>query len=126
MGRVQAKLKAMSLARLNHRTESARFVREAIAAFTADLGGPAELSEAERQIVEHAAILRLFVQDFTTKALTGESPMFAGEKVSFADVIRCIGEHKSLLMQIGLKRRARTDPRIMEIIARHDKNEEAA
>ncbi|MDO9411982.1 MAG: hypothetical protein Q7T81_05335 [Pseudolabrys sp.] len=65
-----------------------------------DLGGPTEVSVACRQLVQRAAVLGAFVEDFETRWLKGEG-------IAVDEYMVAVNAQRRVLVTLGLKRVAR-------------------
>jgi hypothetical protein len=108
----------LSLDALDGRTIAAKQARTLIGSMTADLGG--DLTAGQAQLVQRAAILGAYVEDF-------EARWIAGEEIDAAAYLAAINSQRRVLATIGLQRRARNiTPSVAEYVASIATEEEAA
>ena len=65
------KVRLRSIDELDGRTAAARRTRQLVASLVADAGGPANITEGMRQLVQRAAVLGAFVEDCETRWIAG-------------------------------------------------------
>jgi hypothetical protein len=105
------KTRLLSLHGLDKRTPAYLETKKLISAIEADLGGADQLSAAERQIVQHAAVIGAMITDMEVRYL-------AGKAVDTSEYGFLIGVQHRLFSLIGLRRRARdVTPSIDEYLA---------
>ena len=76
------------------------------------MGGGDRLSEAERQLVQRAAVLGAVVEH-------AEARFLAGKAVDLAEYLAAINAQRRLLVTLGLQRRPRdVTPSLQEYLAR--------
>jgi hypothetical protein len=78
----------------------ARRFRDLVALVTSDLGGPTELSEAQRQIIRRIASLAVWCE-------SQEARMADGDEININEFQRTSNSLRRLCESIGLERRAR-------------------
>ncbi|HEY1474029.1 MAG TPA: hypothetical protein VGF53_08100 [Pseudolabrys sp.] len=117
------RVKLLTLDALDGRTVAARRAKALIEAIEADLGGGAQLTEGARQLVQRAAVLGAYIEDFEARWIGGE-PFEATEYLS------AINAQRRVLATIGLERRSRdvSPPTLADIAAEinAEKHEERA
>jgi hypothetical protein len=84
------------------RTPPAARLRELMSRMTADLGGPGNLTEAERQLIRRSATIALACEEMETKAA-------AGEPFDLTTYSTATGHLGRTLRLLGLKRLPRED-----------------
>lgn len=92
-----------SIAWLDHvdkRGPVARRFKDLVALVTADLGGPTELSEGQRQIIRRIASLSVWCE-------SKEAVMADGDEIDIAEFGRTANSLRRLCESIGLRRKAR-------------------
>lgn len=94
------KTRLLSLDDLDRRQRAYQGVRKSIGAIEADLGGPANLSHAERALVQRGAILAAMLTDQETAYLTG-APIDPANYCTLVNALR------RTLETVGLKRATR-------------------
>ena len=92
--------KVKDLSSLDRRTAAYRKTLQLISAIEADLGGPDQLSTAERQIIRHAALTSAMLEDHGTRWL-------GGEPVDPAVYCTLANSERRLYETVGLQRRQR-------------------
>src|SRR3954465_11518805 len=93
--KLPAKLRLLTL---DHRTSAARHARELVSSIISDLGG--EVTAAQQQLVQRAAILGAFCQDV-------EARWVAGEPLPVQEYLAGINTQRRCLVALGLERRAK-------------------
>jgi hypothetical protein len=89
----------------------ARRFRDLVALVTSDLGGPTELSEAQRQIIRRIASLAVWCE-------SQEARMADGDEVNINEFQRASNSLRRLCESIGLQRRAKdVTPSLNEYMA---------
>ena len=112
----QQKARLLTLDALDQRTIAAKQVKDTISTIESDLGG--DLSTAERQIVQRAAITGAVLEDMAAKWLTG-GEFDAALWATLSNVERRLYE------TIGLQRRTRDiTPSVSEYLAQKTPTEE--
>jgi hypothetical protein len=87
----------------DNRSKWARRYRDLLAAHLSDLGGPDNVSEAERSIVRRASVLEVALEQLEAKfAQAGEA---SAEQIDLYG--RTAGNLRRLLESVGLQRRAK-------------------
>ena len=93
-----------------------RRFKDVIAAHISDLGGIENCSEAERSIIRRASTLTVELERLELRfAQAGEA-----NDAELAMYQSTANGMRRLLEAVGLRRRARTDPNIVEILQRHE------
>jgi len=95
-----AKAKLMTIADVDGRTSASRAARDLMSAIEGDLGGADQLSAAERQIIQRAAIVGAILEDMEAAWLAG-GPIDVPTYTALANVQR---RH---LEAVGIKRTPR-------------------
>lgn len=90
----------MTLDHLDGRTAAAKRARDLVAAIECDLGGSDHLSEAEKQMVQRAAVLGAVIEH-------AEAMCLAGAEVDMGEYLAAINAQRRVFMTVGLERRAR-------------------
>jgi hypothetical protein len=96
----QGYIRFLTLADLDGRSRAAARCRQLVKDFESDLGGADELSTAQRQLVQRAALLATCIEDFEvrwTMGLVFELP----------DYLAMVNAQRRVLLSLGLERRAR-------------------
>jgi hypothetical protein len=94
----EAKVRLLTLGDLDGRTLAAKQARRIRRNIEQDLGG--DLSEAERQLCQRAAVIGALCEDT-------ESRLMLGEQISIEPYLASVNVLRRLLGTLGLKRRAR-------------------
>ena len=89
-----------TLEALDSRTHAAIKAKELVSALESDLGGPANVTVAERQIVQHAGVLGAVIEH-------QEALWLAGDEVDETALLAAVNCQRRLLETVGLQRRAR-------------------
>jgi hypothetical protein len=98
--KVGPKVRLKSLDDLDGRMTSAKRARQLVSALESDLGGSANVSTAERQLIRHAALLGAYIEDAEVRWLRHEP-------VDLNDFLAAINSQRRLLATIGLERKPR-------------------
>jgi hypothetical protein len=93
-------LRLLTLDSLDGRTAAAQAARQLIATLSADLGGEDHISEAQRQLVQRAAVCGAMLADY-------EARWIAGEPIALHEYLAAINVQRRVLATLGLERRAR-------------------
>ena len=98
----------------------ARRFRDLVLAVTSDLGGEAELSEGQRQIIRRIASLSVWCE-------SEEAKMAAGMKIDINEFQRTANSLRRLVESLGIERKAKTIPSLAEYMEkkRREETEEA-
>jgi hypothetical protein len=111
------KTRLLSLHGLDKRTPAYLETKKLIGEIEADLGGADQLSAAERQIVQHAALLGAMLVDMEVRYL-------AGQAIDTSEYGFLIGVQQRLFQVLGVQRRQRdVTPSIDEYLAIKGKSE---
>lgn len=94
------KARLVTLDSLDGRTTAARNVRRTMAAITSDLGGDDNLSTAQRQLIQRAAVMDAMLEAFETAWL-------AGEPMSHDQYLPVANAQRRTLDSLGIKRQPR-------------------
>ena len=98
---------------IDGRTRDARRFRDLVASFSENLGGEADLSEADKALVRNAAALAV-------KAERMQAAIVKGEDVDLEGLTRLSNCVSRVLSQLGVKRERRdTTPSLAEYLAAH-------
>ena len=89
-----------TLKALDGRTLAAQRATALVAALESDLGGPDNVTVAERQIVQHAGVLGAVIEH-------QEALWLAGDEVDETALLAAVNCQRRLLETVGLQRRAR-------------------
>lgn len=95
-----AKHRFQSFADLDLRTVAARRAQNVINQLLEDLGGAANVSTAERQLVQHAGVLAAHIEDAETRFISGH-------KIEIDNFLAAVNTQRRLLATVGLQRRQR-------------------
>jgi len=90
----------LTLKGLGYRSPAYRLARRLIREIEADLGGAEHLTVAERQMVQHGAVLGAIAQDYEARYLMGRNP-------DLLILCRVLKAQKSCFDAIGYRRRQR-------------------
>jgi len=90
----------LTLKGLGHRSPAYRATKQLIREIEADLGGAEHLSAAERQMVQHGAVLGAIAQDYEARYLMGRQP-------DLTLLCRVLKAQRSCFDAIGYRRRQR-------------------
>jgi hypothetical protein len=105
------KLRLLTLADLDGRTHAMKLAVTLIREITGDLGGQDQLSIAEQQIVQRAALLGVIAEDI-------EARWLAGEYVDPTTLATIANAQRRLFEAIGLRRRPKeVTPTLSEYLA---------
>jgi hypothetical protein len=85
---------------LDGRSRAVARCNELRAAFEADLGGPANMTTGQKQLVQRAALIGVQLEDFETRWILGEP-------IEFTDYMTGVNVQRRVLATVGLERRAR-------------------
>jgi hypothetical protein len=96
----QGYIRFLTLRDLDGRSRAAARCNELVRAFEADLGGAGELSTAQRQLVQRAALLATQLEDFEVRHTLGEP-------IELSDYLTCVNVQRRVLATLGLQRRPR-------------------
>ena len=94
------KIRLRSLDDLDNRTLAAKRTRQLLGDIVSDLGGPENVTAAQRQLVQRAAILGAYLEDIEFK-------WASGEEIPFAEYLVAVNAQRRVLATIGLERRSR-------------------
>jgi hypothetical protein len=97
-GRQLMRLKTLDA--LDSRTHAAAKAKALVSALESDLGGPDNVTVAERQIVQHAGVLGAVIEH-------QEALWLAGDEVDETALLAAVNCQRRLLETVGLRRRAR-------------------
>ena len=97
-GRQLVRLKTLDA--LDSRTHAAAKAKALVSALESDLGGPDNVTVAERQIVQHAGVLGAVIEH-------QEALWLAGDEVDESALLAAVNCQRRLLETVGLQRRAR-------------------
>src|SRR6476469_2533986 len=97
-GRQLIRLKTLDA--LDSRTLAAKRAQALVASLESDLGGPDNVTVAERQIVQHAGVLGAVIEH-------QEALWLAGDEVDETALLAAVNCQRRLLETVGLRRRAR-------------------
>ena len=97
-GRQLIRLKTLDA--LDSRTLAAKRAHALVADLESDLGGPDNVTVAERQIVQHAGVLGAVIEH-------QEALWLAGDEVDETALLAAINCQRRLLETVGLQRRSR-------------------
>jgi hypothetical protein len=109
-----AKAKLLTLDRIDGRTLAAKSVREMMSAIQSDLGGIEQLSTAELQIVQRAAVTGAILESMETEWLSG-GPIDAPTYVALGNAQR------RYLESVGIKRVPKPVQSLQEYLARKER-----
>src|SRR5262249_13323833 len=90
----------LTLKGLGHRSPAYRATKQLIREIEADLGGAENLTAAERQMVQHGAVLGAIAQDYEARYLMGRMP-------DLLILCRVLKAQRSCFDAIGYRRRQR-------------------
>ena len=107
------KAKLATLADLDGRTVAARMAKDTISAIESDLGGADNITTAQRQIIESAAVTGAMVADMGSRWL-------AGEQIDLALFTTLCNSQRRLREAVGLERRAKPVENLQEYLRRKD------
>jgi hypothetical protein len=96
----QGYVRFLTLADLDGRSRAAARCRELVRSFESDLGGADELSTAQRQLVQRAALLAVTLEDFEVR-------FTLGQPFELPDYLATVNAQRRVLITLGLERRAR-------------------
>jgi hypothetical protein len=94
------KLQLRTLDCLDHRTLAFKNAHSLSAAIEQDLGGAAQLSEGEHQLIQHAAFLSAVIE-------SSKTDWWEAKPVDLIDVFAAINSQRRIFTTLGLRRRAR-------------------
>ena len=94
------KVRLLTFQDLDNRTLAARRVRETEQAIAEDLGGPARLSEGQRQLARRVAILGSILESVEVLWATGQ-------EFDLGQYLATVNCHRRVLRTLGLERRTR-------------------
>ena len=94
------KSRLLTLSALDQRTAAYRVTTQLIAEITTDLGGEESLSAAERQMVQHGAVLGAYAADLETKYLQGKH-------IDLTTLCTILNTQRRCFDAVGYKRRAK-------------------
>jgi hypothetical protein len=98
--RIDDRCRLLTLEGIDARTTSYRETRRLIDEIEQDLGGAENLSAAERQLVQHAAVLGAIAADL-------EAQYLKGRRIDVDGLVKVLHSQHRCFMAIGLRRRAR-------------------
>src|SRR5262245_14491356 len=105
-------LRLATYGQLDRRTSAYREARRLVGALVSDLGGEAELTAGERELVQRAAMLGALLVDQEAQYLRGERPFDA---VTYCTIVNA---QRRTLEAIGLKRVPRdVTPRVGDYVS---------
>jgi hypothetical protein len=108
------------LANIDGRTADARRYRDLAASLADDLGGAANLTEAQRALVRQAAAMIIQSERL-------QSAILRGELIDSEQLTRLANAATRILSRLGIKRQRRdATPRLADILLRHAKPEAAS
>ena len=90
----------LTLKGLGHRSPAYRATKQLIREIEADLGGAENLTAAERQMVQHGAVLGAIAQDYEARYLMGRQP-------DLTLLCRVLKAQRSCFDAVGYRRRQR-------------------
>lgn len=90
------------MADLNQKSLAATRCQEIVDALIADCGGVENISEGVKQLVQHAAVLGVYIESCETKWMNGDTD------IPLDVFMRAIDRQRRLLESIGLSRKSRT------------------
>ena len=93
----QGKKRLLTIDALDGRTAAAQSALKLIGTLSSDLGGDAQLSAQQRQLVTRAALTGAIVADF-------EARWVAGEPVPLGDYLAAVNTQRRVLATLGLER----------------------
>lgn len=109
-----AKLRYQTFDDLDLRTVAARRAQDIVTRLVEDLGGPSNVSTAERQLVQHAAVLAAYIED-------QEVRFISGHKIEVQDLLAAVNTQRRLLVTVGLQRRSKdVTPTLAEYIRKRE------
>lgn len=98
--RIKGKVRLRTLADLDMRSRSSRLARGIIVGLINDLGGPSEVTVAQRQLIQRAAVLAAMLEHYETE-------WAANKTIPLADYMAVVNAQRRILLSLGLERRAR-------------------
>jgi hypothetical protein len=96
----QGYIRFLTLRDLDGRSRAAARCNELVRAFEADLGGADQLTTAQRQLVQRAALCATLLEDFEVRHTLGEP-------IELSDYLTCVNVQRRVLATLGLQRVAR-------------------
>jgi hypothetical protein len=106
-----AKHRLLALQDFDKRTLAYTETKKLITAIESDLGGADQLSAAERQIVQHAAVVGAMLADFEVRYL-------AGKRIDTSEYGFLVGVQHRLFSLVGLRRRSKDiTPSLDQVLA---------
>ena len=97
---IPGKYRFVTLDELDGRTLAAKRARQLVDDFTSDLGGDSNLSTAERELIQRAAILGTILGNY-------EAHWLVEGAVPLGEYLPCVNAQKRVLETLGLQRRPR-------------------
>lgn len=97
----KGKLRLLTLDLLDARTAAYAGARKSIERLSVDMGGDDRLSEGEKQLIQHAAIIGAIATDFETCWVAGQPCVVAGQKIEFSDYLQAAKTQCRLLVAAG-------------------------
>jgi len=91
------KRRLRTLDELDQRTAAYRRAQQLVSGLESDLGGPEQLSTAQREIAKHAALLGAQLEDL-------ECRWISGEPISLGDYSTLVNTQRRSLVTVGLER----------------------
>ena len=85
---------------LDKRTRASRQAEALAVGLESDLGGPKNITIAQRQLIEHAAVMGAIIEHYGAQWLAGKS-------VDVPEYLSAINAQRRVLVTLGLERRAR-------------------
>lgn len=106
----RGRTRLLTLQHLDGRTNAVKQVREIMSDMEQDLGGPDNLSTAQRALIQRAAVLSTICEDMEVRWALGDPTFDTEQYLPVTNALR------RLLESIGLQRRARTTPSLHEYL----------
>ena len=104
-------IRFLTLRDLDGRSRASARCKQLVSAFEADLGGADQLTTAQAQLVQRAALLATTLEDFEVR-------FCLGEPIELADYLTCVNVQRRVLATLGLERRARdVTPSLADLLA---------
>ena len=85
---------------LDKRTRASRQAEALAVGLESDLGGPKNTTNAQQQLIEHAAVMGAIIEHYGTQWL-------AGAQIDVAEYLSAINAQRRVLVTLGLERRPR-------------------
>jgi hypothetical protein len=115
----QGKARLVTLDGLDARTAAAKAAHHLIETLSSDLGGDAQLSAGQRQLVHRAALTGAQCADF-------EARWVAGQTIPLNEYLSAVNVQRRVLATLGLERRAKPVLTLREQLELEAEAEEAA